>query len=100
MNLEYKAYKGNWASSHIGTLEDDTPSSFTVNFKEYTEEDNKWTSFTGLFHTAIDNWTRTRALAKVLQNKGLLEEEEYKMLIEEIGEASFEEMKKYILTGE
>ncbi|AVK85280.1 hypothetical protein C3943_17975 [Lysinibacillus sp. B2A1] len=99
INLEYESKITNLVSSHKGNLNENTIVYFSFKISEIVDEEKEWTMFDGLFHTAIHNWTRTRALAKILENNNLLTKEEYEKLIDEIGESDFEEMKKYILEG-
>lgn len=99
-DLEYEAKISNLAKSYRDTLNENTIVAFSFKISERTEEDREWTMFDGLFYTAINNWSRTRALAKVLEDNNLITNDEYEDLIGKIGESDFEEMKSFILKGE
>ncbi len=97
--IDFKASISHYSRTYQGPLDEDTIINFSFIVKEKTDEGPEWNLFTGLYLTAINNWVRTRALAKILKEKGLLTDEEYEKVLDEIYESDFEEMKKFILEG-
>jgi len=100
---DFKAKRLYHSASYRDPLNHDTEIQFSLVYKEYVpeeEQEGEWNVFSGLFHTAINNWSRTRALAELLEEKGIIKRSEYEDRIKLIGERDFEEMKKFILNGE
>lgn len=98
-NVDYEAEISNFTRSYVSPLDEHTIANFSFNLSEKTDE-FEWTMYHGLVQTAISNWARTRALAKILVDKNLITTEEYEKLITEIYESDFEEMRNFIFKGE
>jgi len=99
---KFKARRRTSIHSYQNDLDEDTVVTFTVDLKvlkEGEDEEQKWDLFTGLFVTAISNWARTRALAKLLEDRGIITEKEYRETVKEIYDRDYDEMKDFILDG-
>lgn len=100
LDYEFKATRVNSSSSYQNELNESTEVHLTFELKEYNEEeDNGWTIFNGYFSGIINNWSRTRALAELLEEKGIVSIEEYIDKIELVRERDFDEMREFIVNG-
>ncbi|WP_188405506.1 DUF3219 family protein [Thalassobacillus devorans] len=99
-DMDYKAKILSSSSSYNDQLTGDTPVRFSVELQEYDEEnDSNWNATTATGVIGVQNWARTRALAELLQEKGILTKQEYDEKIRQVLDRDKEEMISFF-TGE
>lgn len=101
--INFQAKRISHSSSYRNTLEDNTNVNFGVSYREKIEadetDDNELSVLGGISRNSVINWGRTRALAELLEEKGIITKAEYAEKVEIVLERDWDEMTEFIMNG-
>lgn len=89
------------SSSYTEPLDDQTAIHFAFIYEPAANDaaDDEWNAYVGTALVASQNWAKLRALAELLEERGILTQDEFQAQANHIFERDKEEMSTYITQG-
>ncbi|MGG4267422.1 hypothetical protein [Peribacillus simplex] len=101
--INFTAKRIDHSSTYKNILEENTIVYFGVSYREKTEvdevNDNDWSVLNGIYINSLRNWVRTRALAELLEDKGIISAAEYLEKLDVVAKRDKDEMEEFFKNG-
>lgn len=97
--ITFKAKRGNFSTSYVGTLNPQTLVTFRVTYRECDEGDKQWDLNTGQSIVNVQNWLRVKTLIELLDSKNIVSKDEFQEKYGEVMKRDNKKMINYLTQG-
>lgn len=99
IEIKSKAKNNSWSYQGIN-LDENTSIKYNIEVEEIDKDlPENWNALISFAGTVVDNWIRTRALAEILEEKGISKKDEYEEKIKSIQERDHKRLVEWLCYG-